>query len=72
MRVSDAIEVIADQLKSDSGYRQGWLDNIAMSFKDEWSRAVDDGGLPATSEQIHVIANKAADNFLNLLCKEQQ
>lgn len=67
MNISQAVKTITTEMKSDPGYRIGWQANIAMAFKDEWQRAVDSGGLPSTPEQIHVIANKAADNFLNIL-----
>jgi hypothetical protein len=40
-----------------------------MAFKDEWQRAVESGGLPATPEQIHKIANDAANYFLGNLTK---
>lgn len=63
----DVIDALINELKTDPSYYYGWQANIAMSFKDEWQRAVDNGGLPATIEQIHEIANDAAKNFLNLL-----
>ena len=69
MSISDAVKTITHEIKTDEGYRIGWQANIAMAFYDEWQRAVDNGGLPATPEQIHAIANKAANNFLELLCR---
>jgi hypothetical protein len=68
MSIEKEMKVVTDMIQSDQGYRYGWQANIAMAFKDEWQRAADNGGLPCTPEQIHEIANKAADNFLNLLC----
>ena len=62
-------EKLVEALKTDEDYRRSWSANIAMAFKDEWQRAADDGGLPATPDKIHVIANKAAEYFLWLLCK---
>lgn len=65
------IEDLVKALESDPGYRMSWLANIAMPFQDEWQRAVDSGGLPSTPDQIHAIANKAAEYFLWLLCKQE-
>jgi hypothetical protein len=69
MRVSDAVKTIVKELKADEGYRIGWQANIAMAFKDEWQRTVDSGVLPIAQDQIHAIANQAADNFLKTLCR---
>lgn len=68
--VKDAMDVVTKEIRNDSGYRISWQANIAMAFKDEWQRSANNGGLPCTPEQIHEIANKAADNFLNLLCRD--
>ena len=62
-----AIKVLINALKTDEGYRQGWKANIAMAFKDEWGRE----GFQQSEqdfEAVHILANKSADNFLNLLC----
>lgn len=65
--VPEALDVLRQALE-DEGYRRGWQANIACAFQDEWQRAANDGGLPATPDQIHKISNKAATYFLSLLC----
>lgn len=72
MTTQEAITTLQKALKEDPGYRYSWLANIAMSFKDEWQKSCDNGGLPATPDQIHEIANVAADNFLKLLCRNYE
>jgi hypothetical protein len=67
-----AVQKIARELKSDDGYRISWVANIAMPFVDEWQRSVENGGLPATREQIHTIANKAAEHFVWLLSQKTE
>ena len=58
-----AMRVLVEALKNDEGYRQGWKANIAMAYID--CEAEYDG-----SETHHFVANEAADNFLNLLCRD--
>jgi hypothetical protein len=62
--VEYAMKVLINAFKTDEDYRRSWKDNIAMSFKDEYSRTPE-----VFKHDIHTIANMAADNFLNLLCK---
>lgn len=64
----EAVDHLVNQLKSDPGYRISWQANIAMSFKDEWYRSTQRGEDPNDHVVIHEVANKAADDFLNLLC----
>jgi len=61
-KLKNAVEVLREALKTDEGYRIGWQANIAMAFKDEYYRS-------KNKEEIHEIANKASDNFLQLLCQ---
>lgn len=68
MKTSDAVVTLIEALNSDEDYRYSWQANIAVQFQDEWQRAVKNGGLPITNEQIHKISNDAAVAFLNLLC----
>lgn len=67
-----AVQKIAKELKADEGYRISWVANIAMPFVDEWQRHAEKGGLPATREQIHEIANKAAEHFIWLLTQNTE
>lgn len=70
MTTQEAVRHLVKELKNDQGYRETWLANIAMSFKDEWYRATERGEDPNDHAVIHEAANKAADNFLNLLCHD--
>lgn len=62
-RLKKAVEVLRETLKTDEGYRIAWQANIAMAFKDAYWQSED-------KEEIHEISNRAADNFLNLICKK--
>ena len=67
--IKHAVKIPANALKTDESYRIGWQANIAMAFKDEFYRTNPD--LKSTSEyELHIIANQASNNFLNLLCED--
>lgn len=65
-----AVIKLISELNSDASFRDSWKSNIAMSFFD----AVVDYKLETCAKylnrkDIHKIANRAAENFLTLLCK---
>jgi hypothetical protein len=65
---SNLIDGLKKALSEDSDYKQTWQANIAMAFKDEfarWQNKCKDK-IP-TGAEIHVIANKAAKDFLDVL-----
>lgn len=67
--LSKAVQILITALKTDESYRVGWQANIAMAFKDEFYRINPD--LKNTSDyELHIIANQASNNFLNLLCED--
>jgi hypothetical protein len=73
MRVSveKEMKVICDEIRNDEGYYYGWQSNIAMAFKDEYSRKI--GRVSQEHwDQIHDIANQAAKNFLDILIMERE
>lgn len=55
-----------EQIKKDPQLREAYKANIAMAFKDEYSRYKKKTGKQTMSrEDIHKIANKAADNYID-------
>jgi hypothetical protein len=59
------------QLEEDKELRQAWSANIAMAYKDNWTwYAKKTGKKVMNAEDRHIIANNAAEYFLNLLCKK--
>lgn len=67
------INDLINHLKSDPELYQGYKDNIAMSFKDSYGqfrRRTQKRTL--SHEDVHNIANEAADNFLQLLINVDQ
>jgi len=68
--LSEAVATLVKHLKEDEGYRYSWQANIAMAFKDEFNRESESHGYPYRKERLHDVANTAAINFLNLLCRE--
>lgn len=69
MTVAQAVNVITKAFKDDPAFRYSWEANIAMAFKDNWRWHF--GPVPdhnVAQEDLHKVANKAADYFLNLLC----
>lgn len=74
MTLPEANKVLFNELRNDPELFRAWKDNIAMAFKDEYAREVyrqshDHLEGFKTEADIHEIANKAAENFLNLLIK---
>ena len=69
MSVKNEMDIICRALQDDSEYWETWKANIAMAFQDQWQWTINEEGLPCTSDQIHALANKAADNFLKMLTK---
>lgn len=68
--LSAAVETLIQSLIKDEDYRRSWKANIAMAFKDEFHREVTrKKSWQINSTELHNVANTAADNFLNNLCK---
>jgi len=77
MTTKAGVRQVVKALTSDPEYRESWKANIAMSFYDEVRRdpifSNDQGAASAmTHDKLHTISNKAADNFLNLLCRDNE
>jgi hypothetical protein len=68
IELKEAVEALCKALKEDEDYYRSWSANIAMAFKDEFRRLIGDL-IDPDEEQIHVVANNAADNFLKQLIK---
>lgn len=60
-------------LKTDKNYRRSWVDNIAMAYKDNyyWYKR-SQGKKYINAKDRHIIANLAANYFLDLLCKQKK
>ena len=67
--IKKEITILRKALANDNGYYISWMANIAMAFKDEYSR---NKKKYKNKEDIHYIANQAAQNFLDLLIKENK
>lgn len=63
MTTKQAVDKLRRSLK-DPGYYQTWKANIAMAFQDEFHRRFN-------QKTLWEISDKAADNFLELLCAER-
>lgn len=61
-----AIKIVTERIKSDKELRISYIANIAMAFKDEFHR---NKKKYKNSTDIHIIANNAAENFIDLWCK---
>lgn len=68
--LQNALEVLRKALIEDEGYRIGWQSNIAMAYKDNenWYKQKNNKKY-LNSKDKHIIANQAADYFLEQLCK---
>lgn len=68
MEISEAVKVLTQALKDDVEFRESYKANIAMAFKDEYFRKKLEKNY-LNKNDLHLVANQAADNFLNLLCE---
>lgn len=69
--MKNSIKKLRKAFKNDEEYRNAWIANIAMSFKDEYDRERRKKKY-LNSQDIHKIANNAADEFLKILCMKSK
>lgn len=71
MKLGKASEVVFSEIKNDVEYRRAWSANIAMAFKDNYGQYKKETGKKnLNNEDINIIANRASECFLSLLCDE--
>lgn len=69
-KLQKAVKTFRKGLKKDSDFYLAYQANIAMQFKDEYSRKRKEKNYDyMNNEDIHIIANNAARSFLDLLIK---
>lgn len=71
MKLKDAVNRIAKELKNDNQYRYAWSANIAMAYIDNenWYKRKT-GKTTLNKKDKHTIASNAAEYFIGLLCDE--
>jgi len=70
-KVQKAVKTLRKALKNDTDLYYAYQANIAMQFKDEYSRKRKLKNYEyLNNDDIHEIANTAAKTFLNLLIKK--
>lgn len=69
MEIKQAIETLIKAIKEDEEYRRTWQANIAMAFKDEMAKWEFGTRIDMHKDDLHEVANKAANNFLDVLTK---
>lgn len=70
MNIQEAMKIVTREIANDPNYRITWQANIAMAFKDQWMKTMEINSDCVDYKTIHDIANKAANNFLDILCIE--
>jgi hypothetical protein len=74
VNMEGAIECLKSKLKTDADYRNGWKANIAVAFQDEIEDFFTMGNWVQylnhfSRKDAHDVSNRAAENFLNNLCR---
>lgn len=59
-----ALNYVSNKLRKDAELKRTYIDNIAMSFYDEFNKQRSDDGYYVTKKEAHEIANNAAENFM--------
>ena len=68
MKTEDAINQLTNAWNNDRSYRESWKANIAMAYKDNYNWYKQRTGKTVMNhEDLHIIANNAADYFLEQL-----
>lgn len=70
--MEETINKLSEALQ-DKEYRYGWVSNIAMAYVDaeeNYKRENNKKGKYLNQSDKHIIANKAAENFINILTKQ--
>lgn len=69
MNISKELLVIQKALKEDADYRNAWKANIAMAYIDNEAQYKKKTGKKVLNrEDRHIVANNAAEHFIDLLC----
>lgn len=64
-----AVNVVTKEIRKDESLREAYVANIAMAFKDEYARRLSEKGYAyMNKEDIHIVANDAAEYFIDLWC----
>lgn len=67
-KLEKAVKILTKKLKKDDALFLAWQSSIAMSFKDVYTNALKDKDYSYMNRNdIHNIANTAAEDFLTLL-----
>lgn len=70
LTIEQSIKKITWGMINDPGYKIGWTANIAMAYKDTESQYRKKNNKKyLNSKDKHIIANQAAEYFINQLCK---
>jgi len=73
MKIEDAIDNLIYALNEDNDYRESWKANIAMAYKDNYHWYKEKTGKTVMNkEDLHIIANNAADYFLKQLTNQTE
>ena len=67
---NDALTIVKKHLKEDKDIFHTYKSNLAMAFYDQYYKNKDKEESYKTRDDIHMIANVAASNFLDLLIRE--
>ena len=71
MKIKKAMKVLSNELLTDAGLYEGWKANIAMSYVDAIANyKKDHNKISLNKWDMHIIANKAAENFIYILCRD--
>jgi len=69
--MANYMKELVTQLQKDKELREAWKANIAMAYKDNYAQyANKQNKVVMNRHDRHVIANNAAEYFLQLLCDE--
>ena len=71
IELQKALALVTKHINKDMGYFHAWQSNIAMAFKDEYRR-IKEKKKYINYNDLHLIANHAAMNFLNQLIRTEK
>lgn len=68
---NEVIKKFRSILRYDTDYKRAFKDNIVMAFKDEYARFQRENTKRPSWNDIHIISNEAAINFIKDFAKKK-
>jgi hypothetical protein len=70
-KLENSVKILTAAIREDKDLHYSYQSNIALAFHDEFKKQCGIIGRHATIDNLHVVSNIAAKNFLDLWCQRK-